>query len=274
MSALVALTQDRDPAEALAIASPWIPPRWSARALMAAGGAAVVAGPAVRVEGHRAVFGAAVEDPWGVPGDALDPAALLRRFVRHGDQVIQLAAGPFAVADFERGRLAAALNGIVPLFVGRGPHSTVGNHRGLVAALAGSDQVRPVPPGSVASIDGAITNIADVAVDESLPGVRLAAIDEEIAAHIDRAGRSSRLRSPAWAQAASGLRVRRLGGSLVAAPALAALGESTAPGAELADLRARVGRLWWAAGLRGMSVFAPAFERPVLDTLALAVGTH
>lgn len=274
MSALVALVQDRDPIDALAIASPWIPQGWSARALAVTGGAVVVAGPAVRVEGARAVLGVAVDDPWGVPGRPLDPAALLERFGRYGDNVVQLAAGPFAVVDFERGTVAAAMNGIVPLFVGRGRHSAVGNLPGMVAALALSDHVRPVPPGSVACIDGTTANVADVAVYEALPQIRLAAVDEEVEAHIRRAGRPSRLRSPALTQAASGLRVRRLGGSLVAAPVLAELSKLQAPDAALADLRGRVGRLWWEAGLRGGPVFVPAFERPALDTLALATGAR
>ena len=134
--------------------------------------------------------------------------------------------------------------------------------------------MRPVPPGSVACIDGAITNVADVAVYESLPQIRLAAIDEEVEAHISRAGRPGHLRSLALARAASGLRVRRLGGSLVAAPVLAALGQLQAREAALADLRARVGRLWWEAGQRGTQLYVPAFERPALDTLALASGAR
>lgn len=274
MTALVALVQDRDPIDALAIASPWIPNGWSARAITATGGAAVVAGPSVRVEDHRAVLGVAVEDPWGVPGRSLDPAALLERFVRYGDNVVQLAAGPFAVVDFERGTVAAAMNGIVPLFVGRGRHSTVGNVRGMVAALSLSDQVTPVPPGSVACINGLIANVADVAVYEALPHVRLAAVDEEVETHITGAGRLGHFRSLALARAASGLRVRHLDGALVAAPVLAALGRLEAPDAALADLRARVGRLWWEAGRRGAPVFVPAFERPAVDTLALAIGAR
>lgn len=274
MSALIALVGDRDPIEALAIASPWIPRGWSARGVESAGGAAVVAGPAVRVEGHRAVLGVAVNDPWGVPGRTLDPLLLLERFGRYGDKVIQLAAGPFVVVDFERSTVAAAMNGIVPLFLGQGTRCAVGNHPGLVAALAGSHEVRPVPAGSVAGIGGAVTNVADVAVYECLPQIRLAGIDEEVESHISSAGRLGHLRSVALARAASGLRVRRLGDSLVAAPQLAALGQHHAPTVALADLRARVGQLWWEAGLRGASVFVPAFERPALDTLSLVFGAR
>lgn len=267
----MALVRDRDPVEALAIASPWIPRGWPTRALATDGGAAVVAGPAVRVEGRRAVLGTAVEDPWGVPGRPLDPARLLQRFERYGNQVIQLAAGSFAVVDFEGSSVAAALNGIVPVFAGRGEHSAVGTHRGIVASLAESDLVRSVPPGSMARIDGSVTNVADVPVYESLPQIRLAAIEEEIEAHISGAGATSRLRCTALAHVASGLRVRRLGGSLVAAPSPAALSRRPALGAPT-DLRARVSRLWWEAGLRGSQVYVPAFERPALDTLALAIG--
>jgi hypothetical protein len=226
------------------------------------------------VEDHRAVLGVAVEDPWGVPGRPLDPVAILERFGRYGDNVVQLAAGPFAVVDFERGTVAAAMNGIVPLFVGRGTHSAVGNLPQMVAALAVCDQVEPCPPGSVARIDGSVTNIAHVAVYEALPQVRLDAIDEEVEAHIRRAGRPRRLASVALAPAASGLRVRLVGNSLVAAPPLAALGQLEAPDGALVELRARVGRFWWEAGLRGAPVFVPAFERPVLDTLALAIGAR
>lgn len=274
MSALVALVRDRCPSEALSIVSPWIPQGWSARAVTATGGAAVVAGPAVWVEDRQATLGVAVEDPWGVPGRALDPAKLLERFARYGDHVIQLAAGPFAVVDFERGTVASAMNGILPLFVGQGTHSAVGNVREMVAALSGSDQVRRIPPGAVAGLDGTVANVADVAVFEALPQIQLAAIDEEIKAHIGRAGRSTHLRSLALSGATSGLGVRRLGSALVAAPALGALAHFKAPEVALAHLRERVGRLWWEAGLRGATVFVPAFERPVRDTLALAIGAR
>lgn len=270
--ALVALAQDRDPAEALAIASPWIPRGWAVRAVVASGGAAVVAGPAVRVQGHRAVLGVAVQDPWGLPGGSLHATRLLQRFDRYGDQAVQLAAGPFALVDFERGRVAAAINGIVPVFVGQGTGSAAGSHRDIVAALAGSGHAKPVPPGWSACIDGTVTNVADVVVCESLPQIRLTGIDEEVEAHISRAGRPTRLRSLALAGATAGLRARRLGDSLVAAPPLATLGQLQTPEAALADLRARVGRLWWEAGLRGTQVFVPAFERPALDTLALALA--
>jgi hypothetical protein len=74
------------------------------------------------------------------------------------------------------------------------------------------------------------------------------------------------------ARAASGLRVRRIGDSLVVGAVLSAVGHSQAPRAALVELRSRVSGLWWEAGLRGTHVFAPAFERPAFDTFALAVG--
>ncbi len=272
--ALVALVQGRSPIEALAIASPWVPQSWSVRAVVASGGAGVVAGPAVLIQGQRAILGVAVGDPWGLPGRPLDPATVLQRFVRYGDQVVQVAAGPFAVVDFERGRVAAAINGIVPIFVGQGTHSAAGSHAEIVAALAGASQVKPVAPGWAACIGGSASNIADVPVYESLAQVRLAAIDEEIEAHIRVAGRPTHSRSCPGLRSAVGLRVRCLGGALVAAPKLASLGQLLVPEVELADLRARVGRLWWEAGLRGTQVFVPTLERPALDTLALAFGAR
>jgi hypothetical protein len=111
-------------------------------------------------------------------------------------------------------------------------------------------------------------------VYESLAQVRLAAIDEEIEAHIRVAGRPTHSRSCPGLRSAVGLRVRCLGGALVAAPKLASLGQLLVPEVELADLRARVGRLWWEAGLRGTQVFVPTLERPALDTLALAFGAR
>jgi hypothetical protein len=209
-----------------------------------------------------------------LPGRPLDPSVLLQRFARYGDQAVQLAAGPFALVDFEHGRVVPAMNGIVPVFVGQGTHSAAGSHRDVVAALSGSSDVTPVPPGWAAGIDGTVTNIADLPVFEHLAQIRLGGLDEEVEAHIIRTGRPNRLRSLGLAQAASGLRVRRFGDSLVVGPVLSAVGQSRTPGVTLADLRARVSRLWWEAGLRGSHVFAPAFERPALDTFGLAVGAR
>jgi hypothetical protein len=269
---LVALAKGRGPVESLAIASPFVPARWSVRAHAAAGGTAVVAGPAARVQGEHAVIGAAVGDPWGLPGRPLDPVELLRRFVRYGDQVIQLAAGPFAVVDLARGSVASAMNGIVPVFVGRGTHSAVGTHQGIVAALAGGGHPRPVQPGAVAFNDGTTTTLVDWRVHESLSQIRLETIDEEVEVHISRAGRPRPLGSLALARVAAGLRVRRMGDSLVAAPALAGLRQLEDPEAALVDLRARVGRLWWEAGLRATPLFVPVLERPALDTMSLVIG--
>jgi hypothetical protein len=271
---LVALARDRDPVETLAIASPFVPVGWSVRAHAAAGGTAVFAGPAVWVQGEHAVIGAAVRDPWGVPGRPLDPVELLQRFVRYGDQVIQLAAGPFAVVDLARGTLASAMNGIVPAFVGRGTHSAVGNHLGIVAALAGDGNPRAVRPGAVAINDGTTMNVVDLRVHESLSQIRLETIDEEVEVHISRAGRPRPLGSLALSRVAAGLRVRRMGDSLVAAPALAGRRQLKDPEAALVDLRARVGRLWWEAGLRATPLFVPILERPALDTISLVIGAR
>src|SRR5205807_1219864 len=99
-------------------------------------------------EGQLVAIGTAVADPWGLPGVELGRQAVLERFARYGNQVAQLAAGPFAVADFERASLTAALNGIVPVFLGRGTRLVVGTHPEMVTALAGSTSSVPIPPGS------------------------------------------------------------------------------------------------------------------------------
>jgi len=142
---VIALVAECRPADALALAYPWIPRGWSLVASKTEWGAALIAGPAVLHEDHLVVIGNAVADPWGLPGAELDRQVVLERFAKYGDQVAQLAAGPFAVADLERGSLTAALNGIVPVFLSRGARVVLGSHPEMVAELASTTSSVPVP---------------------------------------------------------------------------------------------------------------------------------
>ena len=270
--ALMVLVADRSPGQTLVLASPWIPPSWAVCVRATPWGAVLAAGPSMLVEGSLAAIGTAVSDPWGIPGSTLDTHILLDRFARYGDHVVQLAAGPFAVADLEHGRIASALNGIVPLFLAHGTHTAVGTHPAILATVAASPEMESIPGGAVASVDGSITAVAQIRVLESLPLVSLAALEREVEGHIRRSGPVQGFRSSELEHAAPRLVIRRVGQALVASPPLRELQVSPCAADDLRALRSEVNRLWWQAGLRNRSLFVPAFERPALDTLTLAIG--
>lgn len=266
---IVALVGECQPTDAMAIGWRWIPRGWSVAASKTAWGTALIAGPAVLHQDHLVVVGTAVADPWGLPGSPLDRCVLLDRFARYGDQVTQLAAGPFAVADLGRASVIAALNGIVPVFLSRGTRGAVGSHPEMVAALAGSASSLPVPPGSSASVDGKIVNVARFGVCESLPLMRLEGLAAEVEHHIRAAGLSRAVRRGVFPDAPRQVHLFWLGASLVASPRLRSLRTALNAPAEFQAIRRRVSDLWWQAGLRNTSLFIPAFERPVLDSLTL-----
>jgi hypothetical protein len=219
------------------------------------------------------VIGTAVAHPWGLPGAELDRHVVLERFNRYGNQVAQLAAGPFAVADLERASLTAALNGIVPVFLSCGARVVVGSHPEMVAALASSTSSVPVPPGSSASVDGKVANIARFGVCESLPLMSLRALDAEVEHHIRGAGPSRQVRRGVFG-ASGQLHVRWIGSALVASPRFRPLQMALDAVVELQAIRRTVADLWWQAGLRNAPVFVPAFERPAIDSLSLTVKTN
>jgi hypothetical protein len=236
-------------------------------------GVALTAGPAVLREDQLVVIGTAVADPWGLPGTELERHVLIERFARYGNQVTQLAAGPFAVADLGRACLIAALNGIIPLFLGRGARIVVGSHRGVVAALAGTS-AGPVPPGSSAYVDGRIVNVAQFGVLESLPLMRLQALEAEVEQHVTAAGPLRQVRRGTFAGGAGHVHARWLGSALVASPKLRSLRTDVNGAAALEAIRGRVSDLWWQAGLRNTFLFVPTFERPVLDSLTLMMKAN
>lgn len=270
---MVALVGAYHPTQALAVATQWIPRGWSVAASKTAWGAALIAGPAALREDHLVVIGTAVADPWGLPGRELDRHVVLQRFARYGNQVAQLAAGPFAVVDLERASLIAALNGIVPIFLGRGARVAVGSHPQMVAALAGSRSAAPVrvPPGSSAYVDGKIMNVAQFGVRESLPLMRLQALEAEVEQHIRAAGLLREVRRGVFADGSGQVHVRWLGSALVASPRLESLRTALNAADEPEAIRRRVADLWSQAGLRNVTLYVPAFERPVLDSLTLAM---
>jgi hypothetical protein len=268
---ILALVGECQPADAMAVASPWIPRGWSVASSKTAWGASLLAGPAVLHEDDLVVVGTAVADPWGLPGSPLDRRIVLDRFARYGDQVTQLAAGPFAVADLRRASIIAALNGIVPVFLSRGARVAVGSHAEMVAALAGAAFSYPVPRGSSVSVEGKIANIAWFGVSESLPLMSLPALGAEVEHHIRGAGRSRPVRARLFGDVSGQLHLRWVGSAMVASPSARSWRTPAQAAAALHTMRRNVGELWWRAGLRNVTLFVPAFERPAVDSLTLAM---
>jgi hypothetical protein len=145
----------------------------------------------------------------------------------------------------------------------------VGSHPEMVTALAGSASCVPVPPGSSASVDGKITNIAGLGVCESLPLMSLRALEAELEHHIRAAGPSRAVHRSEFAEGTGQLRVRWIGSALVASPRFRSLQTAQDAVSEFQAIRRKVGDLWWQAGLREASLFVPAFERLLLDSITL-----
>lgn len=270
----IAFALDRCPAEALAVVMPWVPNGWSVQATGTAWGTSLVGGPSLLLEKHLIVAGTAVPHPWGVPGDPLDSRALLERFARYGFQVIQLNAGPFVVADAEQGVIAAALNGIVPIFVARGPHTVIGTHQQMVSALAGTSDVTRVPPGAYAVVDGRTCNIAGLTVYESLPLVSHRGVYEDLERHIGKSTSVWKHPSKAFVNASRRFDIRRSRYYLIASPRARTLRTSTSYATLIDALRPEINQLWWDASLRNATLLVPAFERPALDLLNLHTGVR
>lgn len=270
------MVSGRRPSTVLATATRWSPRGWPMQIRDTAWGSVVIAGPATAVVDQNVMVGTAVTNPWGLPSAAIEPPALLARFTRYGQQVAQLAAGPFAVADLQQGDLVGALNAIIPVFRSHGRYSAIGNHPELVAELSEGGPPNRVPPGWSASVNGETAAASDIGVVEALPLVSLRGLDQEIEYHIRDTGfvdADLPLRSGARELAAKfpELRVHQIAGALVARPRVDALQTSQAPREELDAIRCMVSDLWWRAGLIGMTLFVPMFERPALDTLMLAI---
>jgi hypothetical protein len=264
------------PSEAAAVASPWIPRGWDVDVIKTDWGASLIAGPSVTRAHDRVIMGTAVPDPWGVPCTPLDPHILLDRIARYGDQIVQLAAGPFAVVHLASGTVVSALNGIVPVFLARGTRIAVGNHPEMVFALSDGSPNRTavelVPPGCSASVQGVISNIAGFRVSEALPWVDVQHLEEEIEEHILRAGPSRTFRGNWFGGLPPNVTIRVIGSNLVASPHLNSLDLSSAVDAFF-SIRPAMANLWWQAGLRNAALFVPACERPAIDTLSLAMAT-
>jgi hypothetical protein len=164
------------------------------------------------------------------------------------------------------------VNGIIPAFLSRGARVVVGSHADMVAELAGSTSSVPIPPGSLAFVDGTIVNVAGFGVSESLPLMSLRALEDEVEQHIRAAGPSRQVRGSVFG-ASRQLHLRWIGSALVASPSFRPLKTALDAVGEFRAIRRRITNLWWQAGLRNAALFVPAFERPAIDLLNLIVKT-
>lgn len=270
---LVAFVAGLSAQEATSLVTDLIPGHWPVSTLERPWGTAVLAGSAIGLDDTHAVFGTAVADPWGVPGQRVAGAELLRRFKRYGAQVIHLAAGPFAVADLLNGSLTCALTGVVPLYSAVGERAAVGTHREIVSRLADAAVARITPAGAEVFVDGTSRTVANLTVTESIRYVDLVAVGHEAAAHLTQCAQPAMpVHEPAL-RAPQGFCLEWRGIDLVAAALPDQVPATLGSLGALAATRAALNDLWWQCCLAGTSLFVPILERPSLDTLFLNLGT-
>ncbi|CAB4887288.1 unannotated protein [freshwater metagenome] len=269
---LIILAAQTAPAEAIASAVDVLPPNWPVVTRELAWGTALLAGPAFNIDGDHVVLGTAVADPWGIPGSTVERAEMMTRCKRYGAQAVNLAAGPFAVADLHTGSITRAPNGVVPLYVAVGKRHVVGTHREIVLRLADSAATRLVPAGVEIHIDGTERNVADLTVQESIRYVDIVDLGREIEMHLARCTVPLVPFNDSALPAPHGFRLLRHDNALVASAIAEQMPETLGSVAAIEATRRAMSALWWQAGRAGMQLFVPALERPAMDTLFLALG--
>jgi hypothetical protein len=98
-------------------------------------------------------------------------------------------------------------------------------------------------------------------------------LEAELEHHVRAAGRSRAVRGSEIAQGTGQLNVCWIGSALVALPRFRWLQTAQYDVSEFQAIRRKVSDLWWQAGLRETSLFVPAFERLVFDSITLARKT-
>lgn len=226
-------------------------------------GSLVVRGAPIGRAGDWIVAGRPVSDPWGVPDDDLSCESLAWDFNRYGPAAVQLGAGPFVAVNSVDGRVVRSMSGLVPLYVSQGPPWLVATSVELVAALGGTD-IRMVVEGSSISPTGTTASFGAIPADPGRCQIPWGWFQSRITDRVDLLGefqRSSFADDVWFARSASGDAVY-----------LPDLSKMTRHGDALrayGEMRSALPDLWWQARLGGRWLFAPGFERPVLDTLAM-----
>ena len=198
-------------------------------------------------------------------GDGGDGAAqaLAAAFDRYGPAAVQLAAGPFAAVHLGYGTVVRAINGIVPVYVARQGSWVASTSAAVVGALSADRAVEPLPPGASVSPSAEIATWGPIAPDPAAGDVPWAWIERSVRERVAGHGALSEVPGQAdvWCTAAD---------HALYLPRLTAPRHGPDPAARYAHLRREaLPRLWWTARLAGRWLFAPAFERPVLDAIAM-----
>lgn len=236
-------------------------------------GAVVVVNGPFASGGAWLVAGMPLADPWGLPGTPLSPAVVASELDRYGPAAIQQVAGPVVAIDMLSGGVLRAMNGIVPVFTGRGGPWVASTCAAVVAATGTDVKLVPCasyqPPGGLAAVswEGSIENPAR--------GLTWATLDSEVRAAASRLGRLSTACLPP----VDGVDDADVDAVTLAErpyavflPHLTDRREARGGAARYQLLRNEIGpKLWWQARLIGIWLCAPALERPA-HNMAMAIA--
>jgi hypothetical protein len=265
---VVAVAEGVTSAEVLAAVARAVGGReWPAEAFETGWGAVAVAGaPTARV-GDWLVAGAPVLDPWGVPAPAggNDVGPVAAAFDRYGPAAVQLAAGPFLAVDLAYGRVVVAINGIVPVHVSTLGRWVASTSAQVVDALGkgGPEGYETAAPGTSVSPAGEGATWGPITPDPGVATVPWAWVDRSVGERVAGLGVLAPFpgEPDLWCAAHD---------QAIYLPRLKSSPRGPDPLARYADLRREaLPRLWWKARQTGRWLYAPAFERPVVDAVAL-----
>jgi len=265
---VVAVAEGLTSAEVLAAVAPAVGGReWPSEAFETGWGAVVVAGaPTARV-GDWLVAGAPVLDPWGVPAAAggSDVGPVAAAFDRYGPAAVQLATGPFLALDLAYGRVVLAINGIVPVHVSTLGRWVASTSAQVVVALGGGgpEGHEVAAPGTSVSAAGDIATWGPITPDPGVATVPWGWVDRSVGERVAGLGALAPFpgEPDVWCTAT---------GQALYLPRLRPAPRGPDPLARYRDLRRQVlPHLWWKARQAGRWLYAPSFERPVVDTVAL-----
>lgn len=243
---------------------------WPAEAFETGWGAVAVAGAPTARAGDWLVAGAPVLDPWGVPAAApaggSDVGPVAAAFDRYGPAAVQLAAGPFLAIDLAYGRVVRAINGIVPVHVSTLGRWVASTSAQVVGALGGGDPdgYEIAAPGSSVSHAGDVATWGPIPPDPGVATLPWAWVDRSVGERVSGLGALAPFpgEPDLWCTAH--------GPAALYLPRLQPSPRGPDPLARYGDLRREaLPRLWWKVRQAGRWLYAPAFERPVVDAVAL-----
>lgn len=258
---------------------PFLPSTWELTARATAWGALVAAGPGIHVDDTHVIVGQPTRDPHGLPGEPLSLERVAADVCHYGPAALDLVTGPVLVFEIETARVIRHVNGIVPFYSAPGPRWIGSTLAGAAASLRGTS-TRAVPVGVVADLaSGETMPYTDLPSPEGHSAVTLAGVDREVLNNLSHLRTVPLGTAAKWSNGGGDVMLSRAtrhvksvgDGLAVYVPPLARLGTDAAWTTFLELRDYVVPRLWWYLRRASIWLYAPTFDRPIVDLVAQAV---